>query len=605
MCGINGYFGADGSAIERMNVATSHRGPDGTGTYSDGIITLGHNRLAIVDVSERGHQPMLSNNGAIVVTYNGEIYNFKELKRELASYPYRSETDTEVLIAAYKQWGVDFIKRLNGIFAFALWDKERQQLLLARDPMGVKPLYYTIVNGFLVFSSELKGIREFSGSGTINTNTLTQLLHLGDPIGHETMIENIFQLRPGHYALWEEHKLIEQPYWSAPKGADISWLSRAESISRLRTTIDQAVERQLVSDRPVGISLSGGIDSSSILATATKLQHSMRTYTTRFSSGTKDLGRSNVDADIAKRTAQHFGSVHTEVILNEADTISLFERSVWHLDHPTSSATSLSRLALAEVASRDVKVLLGGEGGDELFGGYVRYQIHATMALYQKLPLSLRTLIEPMNSRLAKLNIQPGIKQFELFYSYPRPLISGLLGKHYKEGVIQALYENSLAATPDTHPLQALMEVDRRMLSGGSLMQTDKLFMAAGLEGRVPLLDQELLELSYKIPVHYKANLLQTKIILKQAMRDRLPEYLFKEKKRGWVSPGGAWLKSPTVEAYVRSVLSPGYCAQTRELFDWEQIDKFTNSFYNNNAPAPLLWALLGFQVWAHQWYTK
>lgn len=601
MCGINGYLGGGTEKVQGMNRVLGHRGPDGSGVFDGGKIVLGHERLAIIDLSERGKQPMQNSDGSLIITYNGELYNFKELKHELSSYQFVSETDTEVILAAYEKWGKDCVKRFNGIFAFAIWDARNEELFLARDQMGVKPLYYFHEGATFVFSSEVKAILEYGVRAKLNTEALTRLLHVGDVVGNESLITGVKKLPPANSAMFRDGSLELSSYWQ-PTLDQKEKRTKQEWIEKIQVTVDVAIERQLISDRPVGVALSGGIDSSSVLASVAKHQSNVKTYTTRFTAQGCSVEHYNADADIAKRTAAYFGTTHTEVIVDADTVIERLEKAVWHMDEPTSSSTALSQLALAETAARDVPVLLGGEGGDELFGGYTRYRLNLAMEQFHRAPLWLQQISVSLVPRLRKLKEGVGFEQFLKLYCTDGTTVGRVLGDHYPTGHLRSYYERELLPPASLSSSDLLMEIDRRLLTDGSLMRGDKLLMAAGVEGRVPLLDLELIELALKIPAYHKVTLFDTKRIFKEAMRDRLPEYLFKERKRGWVTPASVWLHEPKMQAYVKEVLSPGYYAGTEELCDWDEVHAIVNQFYTREGSArALIWTLVGLQVWARR----
>lgn len=605
MCGINGYIGGGQDLIGRMNQITKHRGPDGSDVYNDGTVTLGHNRLAIIDLSERGKQPMKNRDGSLVITYNGELYNFRELKRELTDYKFTSETDTEVILAAYEKWGTECLKRFNGIFAFAIWDVKKETLFLARDHMGVKPLYYFHDENTFVFSSEVKAILEYGIVPKLNTEALTLLLHVGDVAGNDSLICGVKKLPPAHFAVLANGQLGLTQYWKpAPEHKESC--SKDDWVKRIRCAVDDAVERQLISDRPVGVSLSGGIDSSSVLATAVKHISGVRTYTTRFASAGLSVDTYNADADIAKRTAAHFGTNHTEVLIDSASVIQLLEESVWYMDEPTSSSTALSRLQLARTAAHDVPVLLGGDGGDELFGGYTRYRLNLAMQHFQTMPTWLQKMSTTLVPSLKKLERGVGFDQFTKLYCVEPDLVRNVLCDKYRTGSLEKYFYEVLSPKEKLDSSDFLMEIDRRMLPDGSLSHGDKLLMAAGVEGRVPLLDLELIQLAQNIPARYKMSLADTKVIFKRAMRDRLPDYLFHERKRGWITPAGAWLMETQMQQYVFEVLSEGYYKGTADLFNWSEVQGLVSRFNDGkDSSRSLIWTLIGFQVWAKKFKVQ
>ncbi|MFI5260375.1 MAG: asparagine synthase (glutamine-hydrolyzing) [Candidatus Paceibacteria bacterium] len=604
MCGINGATRRDRELVERMNKATAHRGPDGVGIYENDYVTFGHNRLAIIDLSELGAQPMKSADGSLVITYNGELYNYRELRSELAGYPFRSETDTEVILAAYAKWGIACLKRFNGIFAFALWDGKKNELVLARDPMGVKPLYYTIRDGAVFFSSEIKALLETGVARTLDREAFSRFMRVSDVLGPNTMFQEIKKIPPAHYALVKGNEITFTKYWELDVAHKENLSDRAWH-ERIRTTMDAAVSRQLISDRPVGIFLSGGIDSSAVLASAVRAQGSARTYTTRFEVGSAwEDEKFNSDAVLARKTASFFGTEHTEITLHNKDVISLFEESVWHNDEPSGSATALAQLAIARETVRDVAVVLGGDGGDELFGGYERYRLSRIMDLYQRLPRKLRHCFAS-HPDLAKLNTPSGIARLALFHFTKQSDIEQVLSPAFRVDDTTAFLKERFFSDPSVPFLDALMDADRQMLTDGSLLRTDKLPMAVGLEARVPILDLEMIELAARIPAEQKVGLFTTKGLFKDAMRDRLPPYLFTEPKRGWSAPAGMWLQRPEMYAYAKEVLSPSYYAPTAGLFDWDGVASVVEEHYNGTkSNRAMLWTLLAFQVWARRFGT-
>lgn len=602
MCGINGITRQDKELVARMNAATVHRGPDGHGVYTDEHITLGHNRLAIIDLSEKGAQPMQSADGSLVITYNGELYNYRELRSELAGYPFKSDSDTEVILAAYVRWGTACFERFNGIFALALWDMKKRELILARDQMGVKPLYYTMRGGVMSFSSEIKALLLTGIDRTLNKEAFSHFMRVTDVIGPQTLFADVQKIPPGHFAVVKDGVLTFTRYWK-PAVGHTEHQSPQVWHERIRTTLDAAVSRQLISDRPVGVFLSGGIDSSAVLASVVRTKGTARTYTTRFEvASPTDEEKFNRDAVLARRTAEHFGTVHTEITVHRAEVIELFEQSAWHLDEPSGSATALSQLAIARTTARDVAVVLGGDGGDELFGGYERYRLSRVMDIYQQLPQTLRMSLSNWHPLLAKLDTPPDARRLALFHFMKQPLLNRVLAEPYRADPGLTSYAARFFSDTNVHFLEALMDADRQLLVDGSLLRTDKLSMAAGLEARVPLLDLEMLSLAAQIPAEQKVGLGTTKQLFKEAVRDRLPAYLFEQPKRGWFAPASLWLQQNDFHAYAKEVLSPSYYPPTSELFDWQSITSLINDHQQRvGSYRPLIWTLLSFQLWARR----
>lgn len=595
MCAINGISGSAVNVVERMNMLTRHRGPDGEGVMDLGAVTLGHNRLSIIDTSDNGAQPMLSADRSCVLVFNGEIYNFRDLKAELSTYPYTSQTDSEVILAAYNRWGIECVKKFNGIFAFALYDKQKDTLFLARDPFGVKPLYYSHHDDKLAFSSEIKALLETLKERTLNTDAFQRFMFCNHVTGGEQLIKGVHEFPPGHIAEFSSGKLTIKKYFTSDFSNVIS-RHTGEYLVELRQTVDQAVKRQLISDRPIGLLLSGGIDSSTVLATASREIGSVKTYTTSF-----DRETSNVDAKIASRTAAYFGAEHTEIRISNDDVITLLDEAVWYLDAPTNSATVVSQLGVAKQVHKSVAVLLGGDGGDELFGGYDRYRLALAAHYFQLLPSFFRVPLTNI-SKFEKLNKSAGYEQFKLFYTGAKTERSPYVTTHLDEVHVKNFYREEFGDLDSVPYMTRLLEIDRRLLRFGSLMRSDKMFMASGIEARVPLLDLELARLADTISPHDKVSLFKTKRCLKVAMADRLPEYLFDVKKRGWVSPVGTWMREPKFQDYLQSVLSADYYTGTRTLFNWSNVHSLIERQRAGEAnERVLLWSLLTFQVWARK----
>ncbi|MFA6408158.1 MAG: asparagine synthase-related protein, partial [Candidatus Paceibacterota bacterium] len=448
---------------------------------------------------------------------------------------------------------------------------------------------------------EIKALLETGVARSLDHKAFMHFMRLSDVVGPSTLFQDVKKLPPAHYAVVKNGTVTPIKYWEIN-------LEHKEHLSadvwqdRIRSTLDAAVSRQLVSDRPVGVFLSGGIDSSAVLASVIRAQGSARTYTTRFETATQEESEYfNRDAELARQTASFFGTHHTEVTLHQKDIVPLFEQSVWHLDEPSGSATALAQLALARETVRDVAVVLGGDGGDELFGGYERYRLSRIMDLYQRLPEALRERASAY-SKMAKLNTPPGIARLALFHFTKQPGLNRVLAEPFRDDRTTAFFAERFFSDSNIPFLEALMDADLKLLADGSLLRTDKLSMAAGLEARVPILDLEMIELASRIPAEQKVSLFTTKKLFKDAVRDRLPEYLFREPKRGWSAPASAWLQQPDMHAYAKEVLSPSYYAPTAEMFDWDGIMSVLDAHFNKTeSHRALIWTLLSFQVWARR----
>ncbi len=611
MCAINGFSWSDEALVRRMNAVTAHRGPDGTGIFVGNGISLGHNRLSIIDLSSAGAQPMKSADGRFVLSFNGEIYNYRELRRELESqYSFRSASDTEVILAAYSVWGEKAFARLNGIFAFALWDNKEQKLLLVRDPMGVKPLYYYQKGSQIIFSSEIKAILEDAEvPRRIDPLALDLYLRLNYTPGPLTLFADIKKLLPGEMLTYRAEK-VEIKKYSEKKETALSPASRAELAIELRERVRASVKAQLVSDRPVGLYLSGGIDSSAVLEGMARASTKVESFSVGFAlkEGEQEE-KFNADFLLARRTAKHFGATHHEVVVAPDEILPLLEEAVYHSDEPISNATIIPQLALARFARSRVAVVLGGDGGDELFGGYERYRLSLLSSYYRSLPSALRRLAASLYPRLAKLDTAAGIERYAQFHFLKEEVLNPLIAPPRSRGGAQTAQD--FFATRFLNPVRScfsqdfgkeFMRADRESwLVDESLVRSDKLSMAAGLEARVPLLDLPLVAFAETIPLRDKVSLFNTKIILKEAFRGFIPDELLRQKKRGWFSPGAKWLRYPHIAKAAREILSPSYCAATQGLFNWEVVRARLETHLRGEYHFTELWAILTLQLWSRR----
>ncbi len=592
MCGINGFCFEDPGLIGKMNTATAHRGPDGTGTWSVPGATFGHNRLAIIDLSEGGKQPM--HTGPLTITYNGELYNYQELKRELSDYKFVSESDTEVILVAYMKWGVDAFKRFNGIFAIALWDARTETLILARDRAGVKPLYYAKSRGKYVFSSEIKAILAHDVPRTLDHDALALYLRLAYVPGPRTLFEAVKKFPPGNYGIVkgetvEFHSFVEPSDVLVPG-------TYAARTQQLADTIDAAAARQLVSDRPVGVYLSGGIDSSVILDAVSRAHAGIDTFSVGFSYASPDEdAKYNADFHLAEATARHYGTRHHALRVTNEDMAALLDEVTWHMDEPTGSATALPMMALSRFAKDHVTVVLGGDGGDELFGGYERYRLARMVGIYERMPIKLpigklRDLPDAGSARLARFLFQKDA----VINRYVRP--EGLRASP------QAYFDPFFSGNPRTFTEEFMRADEQSILVDGALVRADKMSMAGGIEERVPLLDNEVVDYAHALPLSDKVGLTRSKRILKDAYRDRIPATLLNQPKRGWFAPGSVWLKDPAFEERIREALQMDFAPATADLFDWKEVESMLTAHREGREYHYIpLWSLFMLQLWARK----
>jgi asparagine synthase (glutamine-hydrolysing) len=602
MCAINGIVGDETLALEIMLAKTKHRGPDATGHfYSEGI-SLGHNRLSILDPTERSNQPFKSTDGRYLLVFNGEIYNYRELRKEIKNYSFVTDSDTEVLLALLLQDGEEAIGRLNGIFSFALWDCKKRELLLVRDQLGVKPLYYSLQNNNLYFSSELTAISAGSDLRKIHTQALTSYLFLGYSLGEETLVTGIKKLKAGHLIRYSENNLslTQNRYWNPSSDK-----KKHTSHKKIRDTIDTAVARQLVSDRPLGLTLSGGLDSSIVLHHAQKRDSNIQTFSSSFEL-TEQIGKKyNQDAELASRTAKIYGVPHTTLEIPAKEISNGLEEILGNQSDPIANPTSVTRNLLYKlIRDRGIVVVLGGDGGDELFGGYSRYQRVLAAKYFQKLPGFVRTGATKLHPRFADLNLPLDTNMHLRLVAQPaKDILLALKNKEYIDySELETLFgEYYESAKHVSDPVDRFMQVDRETwLAEESLLQTDINSMRHALEARVPLLDTSVVTLADEMSAKTKFNLRISKKILRDAYKNQLPSFLFDEPKRGWQSPAAKWLRDPAIQEFVREAFSSSYYNGLDSLFDWNAVQTmYTEHIEQKNYYLYPLWNILQLQIWA------
>lgn len=610
MCGINGFNFADENLLNEMNEANKHRGPDDRGTFVEDGVSLGHNRLSIIDLSPLGHQPMVYRE-RFVITFNGEIYNFKELREELEKkeHTFRSKSDTEVILAAYAQWGADAIQKLNGIFAFAIWDKEKQELFLARDHVGVKPLYYYWDGKKFIFSSEIKSILRHGVPRNIDLDSLNLYFRFLYVPGPKTIWQNIFKLPAGSHAILQGIQLNVRQYWELKQGEPIG---REEAKEQILALFRDSVKRQLISDRPLGVFLSGGIDSTAVLGAMHEIvPNKIKTFSLGYEA-TDEEEKYNADFKLAEKTAKFYGTDHYPIKISGKEVRDCFEKVVWHMDEPVSNHIQPSTYILSKHAREQVVVALGGDGGDELFGGYDRYYYNALIDKIRLLPapmrhpsiLSFLGQITGKNTLVDKVGTDPGLTRFLSFMAQKEEKISSFLKQEANKPESMREAFAPYFTTIDKDFTNQMMIADiKTWLPDESLVRSDKLTMAHALEERVPILDHQLVELAMRIPSKYKIDSRRLgKKIWRDAVSGYLPPFIEREKKRGFFSPASKWLRGD-LKDFAKEALSPGFnSGATRDFFDFTAIEKMLNDHLEVRGYAlPQLWSLITFQVWYKQ----
>ncbi|MCW9054544.1 MAG: asparagine synthase (glutamine-hydrolyzing) [Candidatus Pacebacteria bacterium] len=602
MCGISGFNWKDEQRVASMVTTLTHRGPDAQGVFVDAGISLGHNRLSVIDLSSDANQPMHNNDKTLTIVFNGEIYNFRELRKELEGmYAFRTKSDTEVILAGYKMWGEGVVDRLNGMFAFAIWDRQKQKLFCARDRAGIKPFYYFWDGKRFIFASEIKGILKHDVPRTLNIeafNHYMRVLYVPEPM---TMMRDIYKLPPKHTLTLKDGDLSVAEYCDEP--SEVQPRSYKEAVSMLREKVISAVGRQLVSDVPVGVYLSGGIDSSAVLFSMTQFNKNAETFSVGFDLGTgEESEKFNSDLRLAKQTAEFFGVKHNQILISAKDARNHLEEVIGACDDPISNPTSVAMMLLARFAKDKVSVVLTGSGGDELFGGYDRYRAALAAYYYKKLPGALRSLGD-IHPKVAKLDYQSGSDFLARVMFEKDPRLSKVLSPSvFKDDSFSKQYfEERYISQCSGDLADCLMETDQKSwLPDHFFMLSDKMSMSSALEERVPLTDNELIAFSQSLPRSYKLDLFRTKKILKDAFRDDLPGFLFDQPKRGWFSPGAKWLRNKEFAGFAKEVLSKDYYKGTKDLFNWMEVEDMLEKHVSKDAyNLTILWAILTFQVWA------
>lgn len=510
---------------------------------------------------------------------------------------------------AYKEYGHDCVKKLNGIFAFAIWDTRSQELFLARDHVGVNPLYYTVVNKGLIFSSEIKAIlvhptveRAVDGEAF---NLYMQLLYTPTP---RTMFKNIFKLPPASYLIWKDGQFKIEKYWEVTDFSNLT--SRSEARDTIKDLFRDSVKHQLISDRPVGVFLSGGIDSTAVLG-ATKEFHSGRVKT--FSVGFKDSTdptKFNADVELARQTAKYYGTDHHELMIGPDDIQDNLEKIAWHLDEPNSNPTAGAMFLLSAMAKRDVAVVLGGDGGDELFGGYPRYYYSRIISQYQRLPRLLQLSSE------SKFKLKPGAERMVAFLAQKTDILSRVIKPEILSYPAQSYLEQNYFSNAEKKSGEDFekyfMHVDRQSwLVDESLLRTNKMCLGWGLEPRVPILDHRLVELANRIPTAWKLSTwkhrpsqFQGKDIWREAIKDYLPSHILHQQKRGWFTPMAKWLRTPKMRDYVSDILSPGRL--NADYFNVGEVQKVWQDHLNSKQyNLAIIWAIVMWQLWYEEFISQ
>jgi len=636
MCGIAGMAGcADEFVLRDMLARIRHRGPDDTGIFatpktrsSGSQVAIGSNRLSIIDLSPAGHQPMSNEDRTIWVAYNGEIYNFAELRRELEQdgHHFASHTDTEILPHLYEKYGPEMVNRLNGMFAFALWDGPAKRLWLFRDRMGIKPLYYAQVGSRLYFASEVKALLACPEIElTIDNDAVPDYLALLYVPNPRTMFKGIFKLSPGSRLRWEKGEISVDSYWDMKFGPNFE-ASEEDLTRQFHQLMVNATRRQLISDVPVGFFLSGGLDSSTLLACAAESGMStLRCYSIAFKREHGELEQSDDDPRFARLVAHRFGAKFEELVV-EPEVASLLPNIVWQLDEPIADHAAIATYLISRAAKPEVTVLMSGQGADEVLGGY---RVHIAQRLTRalaRMPHSLRRAFASFLPLLKKSSahipfVHPGLllafcrfsekmqhatelpieEQYSFFRSYfTNDMLHGLYSEQMQESIRQrpAPFSSHFTACAAADSLNKLLYVDcKTFLPDLNLTYSDKMSMACSIEARVPFLDNEVVDFLLRVPANLKIKGLTQKYLMRRAFREVLPPPVLRRRKAGFGLPVRSWLKHDLREM-VHDVLSERRVRE-RGLFQPAAVSRMVDDNETGKQDHTLrIWALLTLELW-------
>ncbi|HSG38481.1 MAG TPA: asparagine synthase (glutamine-hydrolyzing) [Thermoanaerobaculia bacterium] len=570
MCGIAGIYNFRSarpvapSELRTMGSCLAHRGPDDEGYFEEGPLGLVHKRLTILDTSRRGRQPMFTEDGQLAITFNGEVYNFLELRAglEAQGHTFQTQTDTEVILRLYQIEGEAMLSKLNGMFAFAIWDRRTKALFIARDRLGIKPLYYTLTPDGVVFASEIKALLAvLPGKPKVELEMLDAYMSVGYVPTERTLFQGIEKLQPGWCLRVDRGGHHLRQYWDLT--FETEERSAEEHVRRALDLLRDSVRLQLRSDVPLGVFLSGGVDSSAVVA----LMHGMGVQDIRTFTVAYDFGPEYDETRYARMVAEKFRTKHREIFVTPQEFKDFIPSLIWHMDEPVTESAAISLFFVSKLAREDVVVVLSGEGSDEVFGGYPIYKYMQTLERYRLLPAALRqSLINPVLNRLGgkwnkytEISNQPLAERYTgvSFYETPvknslyRPEVRNLFNGSAMPGLVRQYYEK----TEGLDPLLRMMYLDvKSWLPDDLLIKADKMTMATSVELRVPFLDHRVVELGGSLPPRFRMKGWETKYILKKAMEPYLPKEILYRSKMGFPTPLAMMFKGP-LSGYVADVL--------------------------------------------------
>ncbi len=640
MCGITGVFNysqpsnlVSETVLKQMTCVIAHRGPDDDGIYisPDQRLGFGFRRLAIIDLSPAGHQPMGNHDGSIWIVFNGEVYNHLDLRKDLEAkgYRYNSRTDTETILYAYQEYGLDFVEKLYGMFAIALWDSRKEELILIRDRIGIKPLYYTFANGAVIFGSEIKSILEHpSVSRDLNPQALYDYLSLYAVPPGESLFKGIYKLEAGHYAVINRNgEMKKQQWWEMNHRTEVfpkeKFYSESFCIENIRRLLRDAIKLRMMSDVPFGVMLSGGIDSSLNVALMSEL---MTRPVETFSVGFKDLEKYN-ELGYARQVAEQFKTNHHEILLTEQDAIDFLPEMVWHQDEPNADPVCVPLYFVSKLCRESGTIVAQvGEGSDESFAGYQQYLRELWFHNYYDvlLPDALKALSYPLLRRVQPFSLLSEYARRSLaneptFYggavSFTEEQKAELCTSHFYNEVRSSAriaegyfkqFETLVPPSESADFLRKMIYTDyKHRLAELLLMRVDKMSMAVSIEARVPFLDHRLVEFAMQIPESLRIKHGVPKYILKKAAEGIIPYNIIYRKKQGFAMPAIEWLRNGKLSPIAEdTILNSGL--MKRNLFHKKFIQRLFEEHRDGKANrSKHLWSLLVVSMWHDRFFGK
>ena len=597
MCGICGIIrkGDNKDIIKKMNDRIMHRGPDGEGYYIDGDVAFGHRRLSIIDLST-GDQPIYNEDNSVVTVYNGEIYNYLELRCELESlgHEFKTKSDTEVLVHGYEEWHTDLPKHLRGMFAFAIYDKNRNEIFLARDNFGIKPLYYAKMNDSFMFASEIKSFLDVPDfKKEFNEEILETYLEFSFVPTNETFFKGVYRLDAGCSLLYKDEDIKINKYFKLDFKEDT--MSFTDAVKNISDVMEDSVKRHLIADVEVGSFLSSGIDSSYIVS----LAKPDKTYTVGYENKKYD------EINYAKDLADKLGIKNESKIIKKDEYLDAIPKIMYHLDEPTSDPAAISLYFVAKLASRDLKVVLSGEGADEFFGGYNYYREEVDYKFYNKIPYGIRHVIGKV------AGLFPEVRGFNFLVRRGEKLENSYIGvnRNFSEKmarkVLRKNYElKAIDVTKDVYNefkdysnIDKMQAIDINFwLMKDILLKADRMTMASSIEGRVPFIDKEVFSVASKLPFDYKVTKENTKVALREAARKVIPTDAYKKKKLGFPVPIREWIKDGAFKEDIEKTINSDVANKYFNV-------KFLNKLFNEHISGKKdnyrkIWTVYTFIKW-------